>query len=150
MNHLFVIDCNTQDDSIKFLVVDVRLEIESNENILPQTTSFCTILQRFTRRIQTSVQCGAHTTCISPDNITSKIQSLSNFKEQHVVVNSSSRARRRWIAFKSTANVGSRGARGLNSPPFFIYPTNHLSNIGRCPFQIRLQFASGGGCYTYS
>lgn len=41
---LFVIDCSRQNDSVKTGPVDVRLEIESSEDIPENTTAYCLIL----------------------------------------------------------------------------------------------------------
>lgn len=41
---IVIIDCSRQNESIKSATVDVRIEFECKENILPNTTAYCLIL----------------------------------------------------------------------------------------------------------
>ena len=41
---LFTIDCSQQEETLKTGALDVRLEIQTSENIAANTTAFCLIL----------------------------------------------------------------------------------------------------------
>lgn len=41
---LFIFDCTCQNESIKYGAVDVRIEFETTENVLDETTAFCLII----------------------------------------------------------------------------------------------------------